>query len=83
MVYIRYYNVFIALIFKNEEEKAKIDYLLNRMKTGERLHMQQLHRWCTVQQIEYHTRFYYRKDFPISANLWNLYSYIRFILERR
>ena len=40
--------------------------------------MDDIHCWCTRQNIRYRTKFKYRKDYPILANIWNLYSYCRF-----
>ena len=39
--------------------------------------MKDIFRWCKDHHITCTTRFKYRKDFQITANLWNFYSYIR------
>ena len=41
------------------------------------MRMKQIQEWCYY-QIPFKTRFIYRKDFEVQANLWNLYSYCRF-----
>ena len=33
--------------------------------------------------LNYITKFKYRKDFPMKAKLWNLYSYVRFRIDLR
>lgn len=40
--------------------------------------MKDIYRWCQKQQVVLKCRFIYRKDFSITANIWNLYSYCRF-----
>ena len=39
--------------------------------------------WCHCYQIPFKTKFTYRKDFSFRVNLWNLYSYCRFKIERQ
>ena len=34
-------------------------------------------------KIPFATKFKYRKDFPLKANIWNLYSYFRFLYTRK
>ncbi len=81
-VAIRYYNVWFYLHLKNELDEMKIIYLTNRIETGEQLFMRDIYKWCVSQGISYKTKFVYRKDFPLKANLWNFYSYIRGRIEQ-
>ena len=83
IVLIRYYNVLFYLVFKGGIDDFNRQCLVNRINTGESIRMKQIQKWCHYHQITYRTRFIYRKDFPLKANLWNLYSYIRFLLENR
>ena len=83
VVLIRYYNVLFYLVFKGGIDDFNRQCLVNRINTGESIRMKQIQKWCHYHQITYRTRFIYRKDFPLKANLWNLYSYIRFLLENR
>ena len=39
--------------------------------------MKDIYGWCASYGIRYRTRFCYRVDFPVMANLWNFYSYVR------
>ena len=77
IVLIRYYNVLFYLVFKGGIDDFNRQCLVNRINTGESIRMKQIQKWCHYHQITYRTRFIYRKDFPLKANLWNLYSYIR------
>ena len=48
-------------------------YLLMKMKD--------IHWWCIRHNIKYKVIFKYRKEYPVQANIWNLYTYCRFRLE--
>lgn len=43
--------------------------------------MRDIYSWCQKQKIPLRMKFFYRKDFSVIANLWNLYSYCRFKYE--
>ena len=81
VVLIRYYNVLFYLFFKVGVDDFKRQYLVNRIDAGEYMQMKQIQEWCRYHQILFKNRFIYRKDFPIRANMWNLYSYGRFKLN--
>lgn len=57
--------------------------ITRRIDSGEEMNMQMLYKWCILQEIPVTMRFVYRSDFPFRTNLWNLYSYIRFQIEKR
>ncbi len=82
IVAIRYYNVWFYLHLQSELDVAKFLYLSKRIDAGESFRMADIHRWCAVQKIQYRTKFVYRKDFSVMANLWNFYSYIRSKIEK-
>lgn len=79
IVLIRYYNVLFYLFFEVEVDDFKRQCLVNRIDAGESIKMKQIQEWCRCHQIPFKTRFVYRKDFSFKANLWNLYSYGRFL----
>lgn len=81
IVVLRYYNVLFYLFFRAEVDDFKRQCLVNRIDAGESIRMKQIQDWCDCHQIPFTTRFIYRKDFPVKANLWNLYSYCRFRAE--
>lgn len=83
VVLVRYYNVLFYLFFKVGVDDFKRQCLVNRIESGESVRMKQIQEWCHCQQISFKTKFIYRKDFPVKANLWNLYSYGRFKMEER
>ena len=76
---IGYYNVLYFINIKSELDRVKIEYMMNRIKAGEKILMRDIQKWCMAQSLGYKTHFIYRKDFPLKANAWNFYSYVRFI----
>lgn len=80
---IKYFNVVCYLMAKTEIDIYKINLLGEQIERGRPIKMRDIHKWCLSQNIYYKTIFRYRKDYPISANIWNFYSYCRFMLEKR
>lgn len=81
VVLIRYYNVLFYLFFETGIDDFKKQCLVSWVASAESIRMKQIKEWCHFQQISFKTRFIYRKDFSLRANLWNLYSYCRFKYE--
>ena len=81
IVAIRYYNVWFYLQLQSESDVVKFSYLSKRIEAGDSFRMRDIHKWCIMQKIKYRTKFVYRKDFPVTANLWNFYSYVRSKIE--
>lgn len=81
IVAIRYYNVWFYLYLQSESDIVKFSYLSKRIDAGNSFRMQDLYGWCTLQEVKYKTKFVYRRDFPVKANLWNFYSYLRSRIE--
>lgn len=82
VIKLEYYNVSFFLYIKSELDMVKVSYLVERINAGERFFMRNIYEWCAAQNIKYSTKFFYRKDFPITANLWNFYSYIRGMIDK-
>lgn len=80
-VLIRYYNVLFYLFFRAGIDDFKRQCLVNRIDAGESVRLKQIQEWCHCHQIPFKTKFIYRKDFPLKANMWNLYSYCRFRIQ--
>lgn len=78
IVLIRYYNVLFYLFFEIGLDDFKKQCLVSWVASAEGMRMKQIKEWCYFQHISFKTKFIYRKDFPFRANLWNLYSYVRF-----
>lgn len=74
---VQYYNVVFCINLRDEVDINKYSYIAQRIKDGEHLMMKDIYGWCHAQKIDYTTYFFFRKDYPVSANLWNLYNYIR------
>ena len=80
VVLIQYYNVLFHLIFRIGLDEYKKNILINRIDSGEVLLMKDIYIWWEQHQIPVDMIFIYRKDFSVTANLWNLYSFLRFHL---
>lgn len=80
-VLVRYYNVVFYLKFRREIDELKKNIIIKRIESGERINMKGVYNWCKDQYVPVKMRFFYRKDLPIRANIWNLYSYCRFRIE--
>ena len=80
VVLLIYYNVLFYLFFKLEKDDFKKQYLINKIEK-EDMRMKQIQEWCYYHQVPFRTKFIYRKDFPLKANLWDLYSYSRFKID--
>lgn len=78
---IRYFNVWFYLFAETEVDEYKINMLGERIDAGISMKMKDMYHWCTRQNIRCRTKFKYRKDYPIVANIWNFYSYCRFKFE--
>lgn len=81
-VRICYYNVTFDLVVNTEKDLYVIKCLTDCIREGMVVTMRDIEKWCMAHNIEYQDYFSYRYDFPIKANLWNLYSYWRFCLWR-
>lgn len=81
-VQIRYYNVIFGLQLVSEMDQMAFDYFAERIRKGELMKMKQIVSWCNVHEVTYNYKFVYRWDFPLKANIWNLYSYCRFKVEQ-
>lgn len=80
MIRIRCYNVIFFLECCTKTDYNKICYFGRRIQ-NEKISMSDIYKWCNVQGIKYKTKFVYRNDFPLKANIWNLYTYVRGSIE--
>lgn len=83
IVVIGYYNVLFYLIIDKDADEFNKYILFQRIQSGERIMMRNIHEWCQKHRISFVTKYRYRKDFSIMANIWNFYSYCRFKIEKR
>ena len=78
---IQYFNVVFSISLENEVDMNKFSYIAQRIRSGEHLMMRDIYGWCHAHRIAYTTHFCFRKDYPVSANLWNFYNYVRAKIE--
>ena len=81
-VLIQYYNVEFYLFIQNEFDLVRVNYFIEYIKSSS-ITMKDIYKWAKAHKIVCTTRFKYRKDFPMIANLWNYYSYIRSRISNR
>lgn len=74
-VIIQYYNVEFYLHIQNESDLLNVKCFMKNINKN--IRMRDIFEWCNTHNIICTTKFRYRKDFPITANLWNFYSYTR------
>lgn len=81
LIEVHYYNVVIYVEIKTGEDEYLIEYL-KRLVTGDgRVTLKMILNWCRRHHLNAHTKFRYRSDFPILANLINLIKYCRVLWE--
>lgn len=80
---VEYYNVRFFLVLEREEDVSKFWYLSNRIEAGGKIYMRDIYSWCISHKIPVVTKFKYLKSIPITANIWNYYSYLRAKSEYR
>ena len=83
VVAIGYFNVIFYLFLKSDFDKVRFGYYQERVKNGEKLLMRDIYGWCNAHGIRYKTKFKYRKDMPVRANMFNFYSYIIAIIDNK
>lgn len=81
IILVRYYNILFYLIFRRGTDEYKKNIFIDRINGGEGMLMKDIYDWCQQQSILLKCKFIYRKDFSIMANIWNFYSYCRFLLD--
>ena len=72
---IQYYNVYFCLQIQDQNDSINVKYFMKNIDKD--IRMKDIYEWCKTHNIICTTVFKYRKDFSITANLWNFYSYTR------
>ena len=73
------YNVLFIMELMTDKDIWYMEQLSNGI---DRMYMKDIHEWCRLHSIEYQTVFVYRKEYPLGANIWNTYSYLRWRVEK-
>lgn len=76
---IQYYNVLFIMELLSDKDIWFLEQWVNGINN---IYMKDIHNWCRMHFVKYHTVFVYRKEYPVKANIWNGYSYIRWRMER-
>ncbi len=83
IILIIYHNVYFYLSFQTGKDEIYRECLVKKIDAGKYVNMKEIADWCDSHRIPFYTKFIYRKDYPLTANIWNLYSYCRFKIEWR
>ena len=76
---IQYYNVLFIMELVSDKDIWALEQWMNGINN---IYMKDIHNWCRIHFVKYHTVFVYRKEYPVKANIWNGYSYTRWRMER-
>ena len=69
------------MFLKSDFDKVSFEYFKERVNYGEKIMMRDIYGWCNAHGITYKTKYQYRKDMPLKANIFNLFSYIRAVSD--
>lgn len=82
VIQVRYYNVIFSVVFQRGLDDYKRQIFLDIINTGRFCRMKDIYEWCQRQSILVSIKFKYKKEFSKKANMWNLYSYYRFLVDK-
>lgn len=82
VIEIRYYNVSIFVTMDEEKDAFLVPYLKKILKQ-ERISLSLILEWCKNHGLKTDTKFYYRKDFPVKANMLNYLTYRHVLAEMK
>ena len=77
-----YHNVMIYLLADNDDERFKIQCVYPRFRNPRNVRLKDISDWCKIHGLRYEYRFYWRKDYPVTANLWNMFTTIRWAVTK-
>lgn len=67
---IQYYNVLFIMELVSDKDIWSLEQWVNGINN---IYMKDIHNWCRIHFVKYHTVFVYRKEYPVKANIWNGY----------
>ena len=70
-----YNNVMLITLANNDSDRFQFESYESMVRSGTvEISLQDFSNWCKRHDIAYEYRFFWRKDYPVSANLWNAIS---------
>lgn len=77
-----YHNMLLVMKAESDIDRYKIETYERSVKNREiPFNLKAFTEWCRNQNIDYDAKFYWRKDYPLSANIWNFYTVTRWRIE--
>ena len=77
-----YFNVIFRTVAKNETDVTNLLQFANYTREHGTT-MKHMSTWLNGHGLEYTIRFKWNWNYPLTANLWNLFSFIRFKIEEQ
>ena len=77
-----YHNAMIYLLANSDDQRINIQWVYPRFRNPRNVYLKEISDWCKIHGIRYKYKFYWRKDYPLAANLWNMYATIRWAVTK-
>lgn len=79
-----YHNILLCLLAESDTERYMITIYERQLRDGNiPLRLEGVSNWCNAHSIRLESHFVWRKDYPFTANVWNLFSYLYWQLRRK
>ena len=75
-----YYNAVFRIVTDNEMDVSNLLQFI-RYTREHGTTMKRMSEWLKGHGLEYTVNFVWKKEYPLTANLWNLLSFTRFRIE--
>ncbi|MCR4955491.1 MAG: hypothetical protein K6A30_02245 [Lachnospiraceae bacterium] len=75
IVEVKYYNVSVFISINPEKDEYLMPYLRRIVRDSESVTLKTILNWCKNHGLEAETKFNWRKDFPMTANVFNYFTY--------
>ncbi|MBE5906699.1 MAG: hypothetical protein E7277_07940 [Lachnospiraceae bacterium] len=82
VIEVRYYNVSVFVTMEEEKDAFLVPYLKKMLKR-EHITLNLILEWCKNHGLKTNTKFSYRKDFPLKANVLNYLTYRHVLSDMR
>ena len=79
-----YHNILLCLLADTDAERYMITVYERQLREGRiPLRLEHVSNWCSAHRIRLESHFIWRRDYPFTANVWNLFSYRYWQFRRR
>lgn len=79
-----YHNVMLYLLAETDAERNMIHFYETKIRSGVTpLRLESVSNWCDAHHIRLESQYVWLKSYPLTANLWNLYTYLYWKIRRQ